>query len=147
MVYCDLKFRISLTEAGLAKGMSFLRNIPPPDSPIYNDHSAKVGKGQGGQARHGFATATVLWDALSPDQSYELRTLVQNALDGLGVIYLTIDRSNGTSPGPDWIDVYGVPYMPDIAPGRTRGKRRGVIHNSIQLFVNDLTIVNDPAVF
>lgn len=144
----NINFRIALSEAALATGRFFVHGLPPPSLCSYQDHSVKASKGEGGQSRHGYERATFVWDAMSTKQSYVLRTLVQNALDGAsGLLYATIDRSNGEAPGWDWVDVSGVPHMPDIAPGPARGVRMGTAHHNIQLVLNNLTIVNDPAEF
>lgn len=141
-------FRLALTEAALATGRLFVRQLPPPSLVPYQDHSVKVGKGEGGQSLHGYQRCTFMWDNMATKHSYVLRTLIQAALDSAGgVLYATIDRSNGTAPGGDWIDVYGVPIMPDFAPGAARGIRNGVAHSNVQLVINNLTIVNDPAVY
>lgn len=141
-------FRLATTEAGLATGRLFLRNIPPPSLCAYQDHSVKAAKGEGGQSYHGYERCTILWDVMSTSQSYALRQLIESALDSAsGLLFATIDRSNGEAPGWDWIDVSGVPHIPDIAPGPVRGVRRGTSHHNIQLVLNNLSIVNDPAEF
>jgi hypothetical protein len=59
---------------------------------------------------------------------------------------MTIDRANGTGSGPDWIDVSGKPHMPDFDPSRFVGATN-IVHQNMELFLNNLTIVNDPAHF
>lgn len=141
-----LGWRIAATEAALANGYMFLRGIPLPDTAPYRDHSQRVSKTTGGQARHGYKNVRLFWEILDRAQANRLRTIVQAGLDDAGYVYLTIDRNNGIAGGPDWIDVRGRPYMPDFDPSQIAGAT-GTVHQRVELFVNNLTIVNDPATF
>jgi len=81
---------------------------------------------------------------LDTKQSNALREVIQAGLDDAGYVYLTLDRSNGTASGRDWIDVYGRPQMPDFRPAANSG---GKLHNSVTFVLNAIVIVNDPASF
>ena len=139
-----LGWRIASTEAGLQIGALFARGIPPPDVSEYKDYSERRPQSQGGQSRHGFKNVTVVWNQLDIKQSNALRDVIQAGIDAVGFVYLTLDRSNGSASGWDWIDVYGYPQMPDFRPIANSG---GQMHGSTTFVLNALVIVNDPASF
>lgn len=142
---CNLNYRISTTGAGLAKGNFFLLNIPPPDNVEYRDHSVEVDVGLGGMVLHGYRNVRFLWTNLRPNQTHRIKNLVDEALSAGTDLYLTFDRDNGDAPGRDWIDTSGTPHpmiidrVPSVA-----GSRRSA-HVNVELFVNNLSIVNDPS--
>lgn len=140
-------WRIALTEAGLNLGWFFARGLPPPTNAPYHDYSTRVSHSEGGQSRHGYKNVRMFWETLTRGQASNLRTVLQAGLDsGTGLIFLTIDRANGSGSGPDWIDVSGRPHMPDFDPSRFAGATN-IVHQNVELFLNNLTIVNDPALF
>ncbi len=139
-----LGWRIASTEAGLQIGAFFARGIPPPDVFEYKDYSERRPQSQGGQSRHGYKNITVVWNRLDIKQSNALRDVIQAGIDDVGYVYLTLDRSNGSASGRDWIDVYGYPQMPDFRPIENSG---GLMHGSITFVLNAIVIVNDPASF
>lgn len=143
-VLSNLGWRIASTEAGLQTGAFFARRIPPPDNFEYKDYSVRVPQAQGGESRHGFKNITVFWEDLDIRQSQALREVIQAGIDAVGDVYLTLDRSNGTASGRDWIDVRGKPAMPDFLP---QTNSSGQLHGSVKFFLNALVIVNDPASF
>lgn len=139
-----LGWRIASTEAGLQTGALFARGIPPPDVFEYKDYSERRPQSQGGQSRHGYKNITVVWNRLDTKQSNALRAVIQTGIDDAGFVYLTLDRSNGTASGWDWIDVYGYPQMPDFRPIEDSSGR---MHGSVNFVLNAIVIVNDPASF
>lgn len=143
----NLGWRMSDTEAGLQKGSFFVLDIPPPDTFEYKDYSVRMAQSQGGQSRHGHYNVTLLWNGLTPRQSHHIRSIIETGLAASGYIYLTVDRSNGTASGRDWIDVRVRPEMPDFQPQAPVAGAEGIMHGSARLFGNDLFIVNDPASF
>ena len=142
-----LGWRIASTEAGLARGNFKVRNIPPPDSAPYRGYSHRVSKTTGGQARHGYKNVRFFWEVLDRGQAAALKRVIQAGLDDAGLLFLTIDRNDGDAGGIDWIDVSGRPYMPDFDPSTPIASASRTAHERIELFVNNLTIVNDPASF
>ena len=135
------------TEAGLTNNGLFAQKFPPPTSAVYRDYSTRVSQSTGGQARHGYKNVRLFWEVLDRRQALLLRTTIQAGLDATGVVFWTIDRANGTSGGPDWIDVSGKPYMPDFDPSTPIASATAVAHSRVELYINNLTIVNDPATF
>ena len=101
------KFRIALTEAGLAKGSLWVNGIPIPSVAPYRDHSVIVGKSDGSNQEYGFKNVTLMWDKLTYEMGKRLQDLVEGSRTGTGILYLTISRANGTGSGQDWIDVSG----------------------------------------
>ena len=144
MTVGDLGWRIASTEAGLQTGAFFARGIPPPDVFEYRDYSERRPQSQGGQSRHGYKNTTLVWNSLDIKQSNALREVIQAGIDDVGNVYLTLDRSNGSASGRDWIDVYGKPQMPDFRP---QPNSSGRLHGSVSFVLNAIVIVNDPASF
>lgn len=144
MTVGNLGWRIASTEAGLQIGAFFARGIPPPDVSDYRDYSERKPQSQGGQARHGYKNITLVWNRLDTKQSNALREVIQAGIDNVGDVYLTLDRSNGSASGRDWIDVYGKPQMPDFEVVANSG---GKMHGNVEFVLNAITIVNDPASF
>lgn len=138
-----LYFRLAASEAGLAKGYLFAHGIPAPQVE-YRDHSVKVSQSDGGQARHGYKTVSLLWATLTREQGASLRAIVEGAGS---TIYASFPRGNGAGEGWDFIDVSGKPQMPDMAPDDTLAGRQTWIYQNVQLVINNLTIINQPASF
>ena len=141
-----LGWRIATTEAGLASGYFFAMGLEVPTNAPYHDYSTRVGQSTGGQARHGYKNVRCYWERLDRREARMLREAVQAGLDLTGTIFLTIDRANGSGDTFDWIDVSGKPHMPDFDPSRFGGATN-IMHENVELFVNNLTIINDPASF
>ncbi len=140
-------WRISSTEAQLVRGLFFAYGFPHPTSAPYRDYSVRASQSEGGQVRHGYKNVRLFWDVLTRPQALFLRNIIQEGLDDAGFIYLTIDRANGTAGGVDWIDVRGRPHMPDFDPSTPIVTATGIVHRNIELYVNNIFIVNDPAWF
>lgn len=131
-------WRIATSLAGLTKGHLFARGLPPPDTTRYLDYSEKLLLGQGGKDKQGFINLTLQWDDLDFLQGKVLRALV----DAGTTLYLTVDRSDGTGLLNDFIDISGRPDLSDLVPTR---KSRGIIYPGVELFVNNITVENDPS--
>ena len=136
------RWRIALTQAGLLKGYFRDLGIPRPGESTYLDYSEIVPQSQGGVAKQGNLNITLVWDRLNRYQLYTLEYYRANATGGL--IYLTIDKANGDSPGFDWIDVSGQTGIIQFAnmPGG-----RGNIKTGTQWVINAITVLVDPATF
>lgn len=143
---CELlNFRMATTELGLEKGYLFLRKVPTPNRADYKDYSAKFDQSVGGQARHGYKNVTILWTSLTPLQVNKIKAMITAVKAGNDLIYLTIDRNNGDSLNYDWIDVSGYPHQIDPEEDGDLVGSQGRAFRNIQLFVNNLTIINDPS--
>lgn len=145
MIIC--KIRLAITEALLAQGY-LVHNwrIPSPSLPLYSDHASKVALSDGGQSLRGFRSFSLMFDVLDSLQRRTLRRIAEEALDSAGgLIFATVDRGwNGAGPIDDWIDISGTPHVPQITP---IGNSNGLASSGVTLVVNNLTIVQDPAVF
>jgi hypothetical protein len=82
------------------------------------------------------------WLQLTPTQANEVCELVESALSGDGVLYITLPRANGENAGMDWIDAYGIPSYPEIVPIQEPGVN-GRVLQSMTLRINNITIVNE----
>jgi len=140
-------WRIATTEAGLSTGWFFALKLTPPTNAPFHDYSVRVSHSEGGQARHGYNNVRLFWETLSRGQGNTLRTVLQASLDSSSKrVFMTIDRANGTGAGPDWIDISGKVHMPDFDPSQFAGAT-GIVHQNVELFLNNVTIINDPAIF
>lgn len=139
---------MSTTEAGLASGYFFLREIPPPSEVVYKAYSRVYDTSRGGAVQQGYQNVEILWQTLRPKQAYAIKQLVDTALATANkYLYLTVDRANGTNPGRDWIDIYGYPREMEIVQKGPIVGSSGVIHENVRLFVNNVSVINSPAVF
>lgn len=138
------KIRLAITEAGLEKGsMLYAWRLPIPTLSLYNDHSTKIPLSDGGQALRGFASVSLTWDRLTWDQARTVRKLVEDAIDGGGLLYASVNRGWNRSGGADdWIDVSGKPHIPD---GTAAGNTQGRVSDGVSLLLNALSVVNDPS--
>lgn len=136
------RWRIALTQAGLLKGYFRDLGIPRPTEPTYLPYSEVVPQSQGGVALQGYINITLVWERLNRFQLYLLESYRANVTGGL--IYLTIDKGNGDSPGFDWIDISGQVGVIQFA---NMPKSRGNVKTGTQWVINNITILADPASF
>ena len=139
------KIRLATTEAALPQGyVIYSHQIPEPSIAVYNDHAQKIGGGDGSQTQHGYASVSMNFTSLDSHQAYILRKLVDDALAlSAKVLWVTFDKGwHGSSPPNSWVDGYGFPAIPDIAPS---GGSRGALRETITIVINNITIDNDPA--
>ena len=139
-------FRIATTLSDLNKGYFFLRNIAPPATATFKGFSQIIPQSEGGATTHGFRNVTLSWVNVDPRTVYYIKKYVNAALGGNKQIYLTIPYNDGTKPGRRFIDIVGRPHPIDAAEsGIIDGG--GMFFENLQLFINNVTIINDPAVF
>jgi hypothetical protein len=134
---------MALTEAGLAKGFLQSIGVPKPSN-AYKAYSSQLPQSTGGQKRTGYKNDTWQWVNVTPTQANEICELVESALSGSGVLYVTLPRANGENAGMDWIDAYGVPSYPEIVTIQDSGIN-GLVLQSVTLRINNITIVNEPS--
>ena len=110
----NLHYRIAITQAALETGANFfVRGIPKPDLVTFSDHTERVPKSQGSEARQGYTNASILWMRLDSGQAGVLRGLIESAEAGSGLLYLTVPRVDAKATGPSWVDLSGIPIMPN----------------------------------
>lgn len=141
-----LNFRIALTLLGLSKGFLFLRKIALPATATFKGFSQSVPQSEGGAVQHGFRNVTVSWVNVDPRTTYYIKKYVDDALAGTKRLYLTVPYNDGTKPARRFIDISGRPHPIDAAEGGVIDGG-GMFFEGLQLFLNDVTIENDPAVF
>jgi len=134
-------YRMALTEAGLETGFLQALGIPKP-STTYKAYQTQLPQSTGGQKRTGYKNDVWQWLQLTPTQANEVCELVESALSGDGVLYVTLPRANGENAGQDWIDAYGIPSYPEIVPIQEPGVN-GRVLQSMTLRINNITIVNE----
>lgn len=149
MTCAPFGWRISLTEAGLAKGSFRNFRIPPPSIAFYTDHTTAVTRSDGSQGLHGFQQLTMLFDILSGQQMSVVRGFIDDARSTTGFLFLTIDRGDGSEPGPAWIDITGRAHrQPQLSQaGPIVGSQGQNHYTGAQLFLNNVTVVNDPSLY
>lgn len=141
------RWRIATTEAGLQYGAFALLNVPIPTQAPYYDHSSVVPQSDGRQASHGYTNITLLWDELTQSEMNALRSIVHDVRIKLGVIYLTIERQDGTTPASSFIDISGNPGVLRWTGASPYNRTMQKSGKNIELFVNHVTIINDPSIY
>jgi hypothetical protein len=137
-------WRMSWTEAGLENGSFYLWKTPPPSVANYVDHSDQRVTSDGRMTFHGSKILTMVWDVLSGEQMGQLRYIIDRTTDN--VLYLTIDRGSGQAFGRDWIDIRGIVHDPVVTQqGPIDSKIGQPSYQNVQLFVNRITVLNDPS--
>ncbi|MCL4296129.1 MAG: hypothetical protein KJ077_10395 [Anaerolineae bacterium] len=138
------RWRIATTQGGLARGYFRFLGLPMPYEPVYKDYADQKLTSVGGQFRTGFANLTMPFRSMTATHLALIMSYIDAAVAGDGYTYLTIDRNDGRSAGPDWVDVKGIPHYPTYSPynGSDGQAVQGVVW-----FINDIQVLTDPAVF
>lgn len=140
-----------MTEADLASGSFPIYGIPVPTVAPYNQHTREAFRSQGEQALHGFATMDVLWEKLTSEQAWRIRKFIDDAKDGSGWLYMTIDLNDDSTPGTQWADVRGKPHrdikQADAGPLIGRMKMGIGHHDNYRLLLNNIDILANPSNF
>ena len=133
------RFRIATTQGGLAKGYFRDLGLIRPTDYTYLDYSALFPQSQGGQAKDGYINMLLVWDALGRKQLRLIESYVSSSL-----VYFTVDRSNGSSDGFDWVDLSCYVSVPQYSgvPGS-----RGNLKSGVQWKLNNITLLAVPASF
>ena len=137
-----LKWRISTSEAGLAKGLFFIIGLPPPSLFTYQPFSKIVGRSDGGDAAHGYKKLTIIWDTISLPAYSRLRTLVDSVRPGL--IYITFEIGDGSLAG-GFVDASGHPGFLQQSINSPANRVGTAAVSNAQLVINNLTIINSPS--
>lgn len=141
---CDIrKLRIALSEPDLANGYFWMHGIEPPTNINFKNFVALVPQSHGGQARHGYPNVTLTWANPSATTLYNLRQFIDQSNN---LIFLTIPYNDGSVEGRQYIDIRGIPIP---VSGQETGiyGSPGIAFSSIQLKINNLTVITNPATF
>lgn len=145
---CDTLWRLSVSEAGLARGYLFLRDIPPPSTSVYKTFSGEFSQSDGGFRQMGYTNVVMRWKYLTSAHAHRLTRYVEVSLAGSGILYATIAKNNATSVGRDYIDIRGIPRPMNIEEeGEIAGSGLLVVYQNVQLSINNIVVINDPALF
>jgi hypothetical protein len=140
------KWRIAITEGGLATRTFFVLKIPPVTLCTYKDHSVVSENSDGSDGEHGFINAEIFWENMSPYAYFVLKRYHDDARASAGrLIYMTLDPGDGRFPGPGFIDISGRPHKltaSQTAPAARSGA--GSVDN-VRFFINDITEINVPS--
>ena len=144
---CDFKsFRIATTEVDLTRGYFFTKGIDAPTTFIYKSFSEPFSQSFGGQVQHGFPNVTMTWVNVSSKTVKLISEYVRVALATPSrQIFLTIPVNNGIYIARHWVDISGTPYPIDTTEGGVLSSF-GMFFDNLTLFINNISIVNDPAV-
>lgn len=144
---CAWNWRIALAEADLVMGSFAAYGIPVPDVAPFNDSSKATTRSRGEQALHGFSTIDFLWERLTREQAWRVRKFIDDARDGTGWLYMTVDMNDDSSIGPHWIDVRAKPHRdPKQADaGPIIGRKGQGSHSNYSMFLNNVVILNNPS--
>ncbi len=137
-------YRMGTSLAGLK--LFFALRLPEPQQVTFRDFSVQVPQGLGGQGRHGYIQATIMWQEVSRAQAARIRTMIDTveatAGIGNGILYLTIPRTDGVSAGQAWIDISGKVTMPQFEPGAAT---HGTVFPNFIVKLNRVTVENEPS--
>lgn len=138
----NLYYRIATTQAALETGANFfVRGLPKPELPTFADHSERVPKSQGGEARQGYINVSLLWLRLDSGQAGVLRGLIETAEAGAGLLYLTVPRVDAKAIGSSWVDVSGIPIMP-----QWESLQGGLwVYENVVLRLNSVVVLSTPS--
>ena len=144
---CAWHWRIALVEADLVMGSLAVYGIPVPSIAAYNDSSRATSRSQGEQALHGFAKIDFMWDRLTREQAWRLRKFMDDAKNGVGWLYMTVDINDDSAPGEQWADVRGKPHRdPTQADaGPIMGRIGQGSFSNYTMFLNNVVILNNPS--
>lgn len=134
------KIRLHSSQANLARGFLVTWNLPIPDLAIYEDHTARSDKADGGQHLRGRGSFRLTWGVLTAKQNQDLRTIAE-----YDTVYATINKAwDGSGGASSWIDVSGKGIIPRSTP---TANALGHLFENVTFEVRNLTINNDPASF
>lgn len=139
----SLFYRIALTQAGLETGANFfVRGLPHPDLVTFADYTERVPKSQGSEARQGYINTSLLWLRLDSGAAGVLRGLIEQAEAAAGLLYLTVPRTDAKFAGVAWVDLSGIPLMPqwDNLQGAN-----GLAYENVTLRFNAVTVLATPS--
>lgn len=135
------QWRMAASEAGLDQRQMLTLGFRPPSVAAFQEQTEKVNGLNGAQKTRGFPQVVLQWDALGRKEIRRIREAIQLGMGG-NYLFLTIDRAIGLSTGPDWVDIKGRPFMPDITP---IPKSYGEVTDQIALQLFMVEIVNEPS--
>jgi hypothetical protein len=141
------RWRIANAEADLPMNPIFAHNIPTPTQTEYKDHTTRISQSEGGVARHGYINFKAMWGKLSPTQANTIKTFVETAKSGTGLLYMTINRLDGSSDSYGWVDLSGRPTLSDIVPDQPIVGSSGYLHSNIVLELSNITILDETPSF
>lgn len=145
----SFKWRMALTEPLLATGSFYNFGFPAPEAGSPRDHSAQVGRTDGGQALYGYHTIPILFPKLSEAQASALIRFLREARSTSGYLFMTIWTGAGYDEnGPRWIDVQGRPHLPEEVPStRLVGTYGQVAYEPVSFRLVNFTVINDPSAY
>jgi len=140
-------FRIALTDPGLATGYLHLYGLALPTTINYQGFSGEFSRGAGAKVLHGYKNCTLTWVDVDAKTVYRIKKFADDALaSGTGLLYLTVPYNDGSVVGRTYIDISGVPHpITTQEAGNISGL--GLAYDNLQLFINNITIINNPAQF
>jgi hypothetical protein len=118
--------------------------IPIPTENPFNLYSALLPRGQGGNKSAGYQNATLSWATMGGEGLNSLKSYVDPVRATGAEIFLTLQKMEGETFGDHWIDIRGQPHV--ITYTKIGAKASGKAYRNVVLFVNNITIVNDPSV-
>lgn len=136
-------WRIGTDATNLLSGFFFILGLPLPEAFDYETYTEQVPQSQGSAALQGYSYVSIVWNGLTGVQAYALKSRIQTVRAAGTELYLTIPEDGGdVCKELGWIDVSGWPALPRFtSPPNSHGR----IYAPVELRVNNLTVVNDPA--
>lgn len=146
----DWKWRIAGNESFLISGKASMlaRGIPAPTQAPFRAFTTRNARGPGGVSEHGHMNDEILWVRLTYHQYHVVRYIVDFV--GSGLLYLTVPRTDGYTPGLQWVDISGYPSLEDGGPMQpmsgVHGNTPAFISN-VLLKINNISVLNENPEF
>jgi hypothetical protein len=138
-------WKIATTEAGLATGSMRSLGLRKLQTAPYRDHTQVVPQGDGGEAEDGFKELNLVFRNVTRMAAAQLQELIDIALAGSGLIYLTVDRNNATAAGRDWVDISAVPHRIRTNAAAPIDASQPTTHTTIEFSCSNVTVLNTPS--
>lgn len=147
---CPWNWRISASvQTGLSSGMFAAIELPIPEVFHLRRWTNSITVGDDSQRVYGRYQVEMLWNNLSQRTYFQLGQFIENSQQGTGLLFMTVDAHEIYHSGTHFMDISGYPYYPsEVAQAATLPGRKGPASNeNVQIFLNAVTIVNDPSLY
>lgn len=140
----------AVVEADLGRFKLPTLEIPVPDVVDYTPYANVITVADGGQRRYGYSQLRLTWETMNGRAYDKMSAFIIVAQASPNVMYATVDLyDSGRASSSAWyVDISGYPhFMPQAAPlaGSVAGRRGQKVFTNVTLFLNNITIINDPS--
>jgi hypothetical protein len=138
-------WRIATSLARLPRGAFPTVNLPPVVQWFPRDYAEKKNDAEGGVYRDGFMSYEILWTRLDQAQLPAFHRIFNVTIGG--TLYLTGLWYDTNNPAIRWVDMSGKPDFTDPTPNVPAYAYGQQVFSTARLRLNNVVLVNDPAVY